>query len=71
MPHEIRHVVPIFKAHWLDCGIDATHDGGTCRIDACNSSVVAGALAAADVLEKSKMAGDGHEFIGIVSVVDL
>ena len=59
-PHEMRAVVPIFKADWLGYGIDATHDGGTCRIDARNSSVVAGALAAAYVLKKSEMAGEGH-----------
>ena len=60
VPHEIRPVVPIFKADWPDYGIETTHDGGTCTIDACNSLVAAGVLAAAYVLKKSEMAGDGH-----------
>ena len=59
MPDEIRPLVPIFKADWRDYGIETTEDGGTCTIDACNSLVAAGALAAAYVLEKSEMAGDG------------
>ena len=48
------------NADWPDHGIETTHDGGTCTIDACNSLVAAGALAAAYVLKKNEMAGDGH-----------
>jgi hypothetical protein len=48
------------NAHWPDHGIETTHDGGTCTIVACNSLVAAGALAAAYVLKKNEMAGDGH-----------
>ena len=48
------------NADWLDHGIETTHDGGTCTIDACNSLVAAGALAAAYALKKSEVAGGGH-----------
>ena len=60
VPHEIRPVVPIINADWPDHGIETTHDGGTCTIDACNPLVAAGAMAAAYVPKKNEMAGDGH-----------
>ena len=48
------------NAHWPDRGIETTHDGGTCTTVACSSLVAVGALAAAYVLKKNEMAGDGH-----------
>ena len=60
VPHEVRPVVPIMNKDWPDHGIETTHDGCHCTIDACNSLVAAGALAAAYVLKKNETTGDGH-----------
>ena len=60
VPHEVRPVVPIMNADWPEHDTETTRDGGTCTIDVCNSLVAAGALAAAHVLKKNEMAGDGH-----------
>ena len=52
--------MPICNGDWPDHGIATICDGGTCTIDVCNSLVAAGAMAAAYVLKKDEMVGNGN-----------